>query len=344
MVSIAKGWLQIVRRIVALLLLTIIPFAAAKELPVITLATAGPGNLSHLPVELIPKIGADVAEGFRLKLRFFGGGPLAYQDLLVRNSDFAVAGMPALADLRAKGEKVVSIAVVNRVPTFTLLVRADLSDTIRTVADLRGRVVGVNTSNRTARSTSQQVAEFLLKRAGVSLEQVFFVPAGQSLSEQQAALVSGSVDALMGDEPFVSELVASGVGRILVDLHDLDTCRRELGGLFLNAQLATREELLAQNPELAQRMVKAVQRALDYIATHDAETIAQLFHPERNAAQQQLTWLLEQHKGIFSPDGAFTHELIATSEAFWLANRMGEKTQSPFSSLIDFRFVGVRDR
>ncbi|MDO9227597.1 MAG: hypothetical protein Q8M09_09885 [Pseudomonadota bacterium] len=48
---------------------------AAPDALSITLATAGPGNLSHLPVDLMKKIGADRAEGVNLTLRYFAGGP-----------------------------------------------------------------------------------------------------------------------------------------------------------------------------------------------------------------------------------------------------------------------------
>ncbi len=153
------------------------PALAEAMLPVV-LATAGPGNLSHLPVELIKKIGADRAEGVNLTVRYFPGGPLAYKDMLAKNADFAVAGAPALAALRLKGEPVVSIATVNRVPTFTLMVRADLKDRVKSIADLRARVIGVNTSSTVSKSTSQQVAEYLLRRAGVDPTEVNFVPAG----------------------------------------------------------------------------------------------------------------------------------------------------------------------
>jgi len=311
----------------------------------VTLATAGPGNLSHLPVELIPKIGADRDEGLKLTVRFFSGGPLAFRDLLDSNSDFAVAGAPALADLRASGAPLVSIATVNRVPTFTLLVRQDLHGQVKQVADLSGRIIGVNTSSRGGRSTSQQLAEFILKRAGVAPDRVRFVPAGQSFAEQNAAFVTKTIDALMGDEPFVSQLIEQGAGFALIDLHDPEVCRRELGGLFLNAQLATRADVLRNRPELAQRMVRALAKTLAWIAAHDADEIAQKMHPEDDVKRRALAKALQKRKSIYSPDGAFTREQIAASEAFWRANQSNPQLRAlRFDEMIDARFAGIRAR
>jgi len=48
--------------------------------------------------------------------------------------------------------------------------------------------------------------EYMLIRAGIAPESVNYLPAGQSYQEQHDALASGSIDALMGEEPFSSRL------------------------------------------------------------------------------------------------------------------------------------------
>ncbi|MFN3593732.1 MAG: ABC transporter substrate-binding protein [Thiobacillaceae bacterium] len=326
-----------------LLLIALLGPAHAERLIPVVLATAGPGNLSHLPVDLIKKIGADRAEGINLEVRYFPGGPLAFKDMLEKNADFAVAGAPALAALRLKGEPVVSIATVNRVPTFTLMVRRDLEGKVKRVADLRGRVIGVNTSSVASKSTSQQVAEYLLRTAGVDPERVHFVPAGQSLEDQTAALDSGAVDALMGDEPFASQLKQAGKVYILADLHDRQTVRSFYGGLFLNAQLATRSDVLAQRPALAARMVRVLRRTLQWIAAHSPEEIAARLDTRDRAL---LIDLLRRHKAIYSPDGAFTEEQIRTAERFFQATHANdpEAQRFRFSQMIDPRWAGLASR
>jgi NitT/TauT family transport system substrate-binding protein len=334
------------RHAFAFLLSCLLALPALAAPVAITLATAGPGNLSHLPVDLIKKIGADEAEGVALTVRYFGGGPLAFKDLLEKNADFAVAGAPALAGLKVKGEAVVSVATVNRVPTFVLMVRDDLKGKVRRIADLKGRVIGVNTSSMKAKSTSQLVAEFVLRRAGVDPSQVNFVPAGQSLEAQMAALDSGAVDAVMGDEPFASQLRASGKAFPLLDLHDLNACRKAMGGLFLNAQLATRADVIQRDPDKVARMARVLRRTLRWIATHSAEEVVAQLAPEDAAARDALLATLKRHKAIYSPDGAFTREQIQTSERFFRENNPEDPKAAVFSfaELVDTRWAGVTAR
>lgn len=319
---------------------------AADPLMPITLATAGPGNLSHLPVDLMRRIGADRAEGVQLAVRYFGGGPLAYQDMLAGNSDFAVAGAPALAGLAVKGKPVVSIATVNRVPTFVLMVRRDLHGRVRGLADLKGRVIGVNTSSMATKSTSQQVAEFILRRAGIKPQEVHFVPAGQSYEAQRDSLLSGAVDALMGDEPFASRLQQEKLVFALADLHDPQTSRKAMGGLFLNAQLATRRDVLEKSPEKAQRMARVLVRTLQWIAQHSAEEVVAALAPANREERDALVQLLKRYKNIYSPDGAFTREQIRTAEALFRANQPPDSAAAryDFAAMIDPRFVGLREQ
>jgi len=90
------------------------------------------------------------------------------QELMTRNADFAVAGLPAAMSQRVNGNAVVALAAVSDAPLFVLMVRADLAGKVKTVADLKGKVVGVNTSSLSSKTTSQQLAELVLKTNSVS--------------------------------------------------------------------------------------------------------------------------------------------------------------------------------
>lgn len=321
---------------------TLIAKAAAGPLS-ITLSTNGPGNFPHLPVDLIKKIGADRAEGVDLTVRYFAGGPLAYRDMLEKNADFAVAGAPALAGLRLKGEAVVSIASINRVPPYVLLVRADLKSKVRRVADLRGRVIGTTISTTKSKSTSQQTVEFVLRRAGVRPDQINFVPAGQSLEDELAALESGAVDAVMAFEPFASRIVEAGKAHVLLDLYDLKACRQAMGGLFLHSQLATRADVVRTAPDKVARMVRVLNRTLTWIAGHSAEDIVASLAPPDPESRAALLKTLRHHKAIFSPDGVFSREQIRVAERFFRENNAADPAAAAFSfdSLVEPRWAGL---
>ena len=53
----------------------------------ISVSVPGPGAASYLPVELIPKIGADRAEGAEVRVEFSPGGGNSMSELLTNNAD-----------------------------------------------------------------------------------------------------------------------------------------------------------------------------------------------------------------------------------------------------------------
>ena len=280
-------------------------------------AMPGPGNLLYLPMELAKKIGADTAEDATLNIRFFGGGPQALDDLLEKNSDFALDGMAALAEQRVSGRPLVSIAAISRVPAYSLLVRTELKDKIKQIADLKGHVIGVKGHTKGGRSASQMMVEYLLLRAGIPVDSVNFLSAGQNYDDQYAALASGTVDALMGDEPFASRLVKAGTGVYLADFHDPDTVTKLLGGLFLNAQVATREDIISTHPHAAEQMARIIRHTLIWIQQHSAQEIVAAMKLSNPVEREALLASLTKYKGIYSPDGAFSSAQVQTTERFF---------------------------
>lgn len=332
-------------RILLLSMLLFAPLTQAQTPIKVLLSSPGPGSFSYLPIELIKKIGADQAEGIDLEVRHFGGGPLAAKEMLSGNSDFAALGMSALATFGAEGKDVRSIASISRAPTYVLSVRSGLRNQVKKIADLRGRVIGVHSSSRGNTSTSQQLVAYMLGRAGIDANQINFLAAGQSHVEQRAALASGAIDALMGEEPFTSKLQNDGLVFVLADLHAPEVTRQMLGGPFLYTQLATRGSLLAEQPEKVKRMTAAMRRTLIWIATHSPDEIAQVLAGSDLARQRETSRLLQRSKDVFSPDGAFRYEEVATTERFFHAvfGANAKARALRMNDLIDARYAGWRN-
>lgn len=316
------------------------PAAAASPVRA-AISVPGPGNLLYLPIPLASRIGADLAEGLELDIRYTGGGPQAIRSMLERNSDFAAAGLSALALQKLNGKPVVCIAPMTRVPAYTLLVRANLRGKVKTIADLKGRVVGVKGHVPGGRSTSQLFAEYLLAQAGLKADQVNYVSAGQSYDSQHAALSSGSVDAIVGDEPFVTRLVRQKAAYALADYHDLDTTRRQMGGLFLNGMVATREDMIAGRPEVVEKLVRALKRTLAWIHTHSAEEMVEALGPSQPEERAALRDVLRARKNIYSPDGRISDEQLATVDRFLRATEPEIVAKGlSVRSLVDARWAG----
>lgn len=320
-----------------------VPSARAQAPVRAVVSVPGPGNLLFLPLELARATGADEAEGIRLDIRHVGGGPQAFRELVERNSDFAAGGLPAMALQRATGQPLACIAPLTQVPAYTLLMREGLQGQVRGIADLAGRVVGVKGHTPGGRSTTQLFTEHVLQRAGLGPGQVNYVAVGQSFDSQSAALLSGAVDAIMGDEPFATRLVARRAAYVLADFHDLEQTRRQMGGLFLNGALATRDDVIQQRPEVVERVVKTVARTLRWIAQRSPADIVQALAPTDAEARSSLLAVLGRHKGIYAPDARFSQEQVATTERFFRATEPTPAAQAlAFDRLISARWAGTR--
>ena len=267
--------------------------AQATRLEPVTLSVVGPGHLLLLPITLA----ADQAEGLKFQINYVGGGPMAYRDMLIGNADFGAAGMPALA-----GQPVVAVLPVTHVPAYTLVVGSQL----------RGKVIGVKGYVPGRRASSQVMAEYVLRRAGVDPGRANFVAVSLSYENQHAALVSGTVDALMGDEPFASRMVQVHAAHVLEDYHDLAATRRRFGGLFLNGVVACKEELITRRPDLVEKLVASLRRALQWIDTHSAQEIVAQMAPATEIERSSLLQVLKIRKNSYLREGRFSQEQLDT--------------------------------
>jgi NitT/TauT family transport system substrate-binding protein len=273
-----------------------------------------------------------------LKVRYFSGGPLALRDLRDKNSDFAVAGMPAIASSRADGMPVLAVGQLSQAAMVSLLLRHDLKDKIKSIAQLKGARVGTNNSTRTARSTSQMLAEYVLARAGVSSSEVQYISTGQNREAQCAALQSKSVDALMGDEPFASEMVRSGEVVLLADLFDPRISSALLGGPFVHAALATREDISANRSQSLRKVQRMFERTLQWITQHSARQILQALsgQPGYDVASVKSSLLvLERNPGMYPAHLAWDTKAVDVTQTFFvqMATEAPEK-QLRFSSFL----------
>ena len=316
--------------------------ANAQPLEKIVISAPGPRNISYLPIDMIPAIGADKEEGVALQILHTGGGAVALNNLVTRNADFAVAGFPAAMSLSVNGGDVIGIAPVDDAPLFVLMVRSGLKGQVKRIADLRGKVIGVNTSTKNSKTTSQQLAELLLKSDGVDLDSVRIVPAGQSWIEQSSLMISGTADAVMGDEPFASRLAADGKVFFLANLSDPATTKKISGANFLHATLETRSDIIRDEPLKAEKMVRMMVKSLQWIAKHTPEDIVDKLKVSDVEERNSLLLALRKYPHAFSRDGRFSSSQLKETEVFFRKtsedNAMAQSLK--IESIINDRWAG----
>lgn len=328
-------------RVLVVFLMFAAPARAAEPM-LISVVFPGPRNISYLPIDLIPLIGADAAEGAKVTVRHVGGGGVALQEVMSRNADFAVAGLPAAMSLRLRDPGVVVVAAVNDQPLFVLMVSSRLKGIVKTPADLKGRPVGVNTGSLGSKTTSQQLAELVLRNAGVAPEQIRLMAAGQSWEEQSSLLMSGTVDAIMGDEPYATRLLEMGQAFFLANLADPEATRGIPGAAFLHAAVETRREVLEKEPAKVETFVRILRRTLEWMAAHKPAEIVQALGVAGNEEGHHLEKALGGYKRLYSPDGRFSAAQLAETDRFFRATSADDPRLGRFSlgDMIDDRWAG----
>ena len=167
---------------------------------------------------------------------------------------------------------------------FSLLVRSQLKDQVKTVADLKGKNVGVTGAG----SGSWAMANVYLKKAGLTPDKdVSLVNLGGDTAVIYTALQSGKVDAISSWEPITSRVIETGAGFPLVSIWDAAQHKEWVGSDHaLGFALMTREDVIQAKPDLVKRMVTAHKRALDFIRSSTADTLAGVILGNPKAAEQ----------------------------------------------------------
>lgn len=184
--------------------------------------------------------------GLDVDIIFAGASSLIIQSMLAGEADVAGLGGPAVITNVLKGGDVIQVAAL--IKTFTIPMYVHPS--IRELAQLRGKVVGVSRFGAVSHLTAQAV----LHRAGI--EGVTIVQTG-GVPESAAALSTGSIAGAMVAPPYTMLLREKGF-RELVGIKQL----REMDIRFVEQGIAARRSYAERNPETVKRVVRAVLEGL----------------------------------------------------------------------------------
>lgn len=331
--------------LLSLLLVALLARPVAAEPVRLSISVPGPGATAYLPVELIPKIGADRAEGAEVHISFAPSGGGALADLTGNNTDFAVVGMPAAMSLHLKDPRIVALAAVNDLPLYVLMVREGLKGQVRKVADLKGRVIGLHSDSAATKNTSQQVLELIFRRAGVPPGSYRKVSVGRRWESESLMLRNAAVDAVIADEPHASRMVEEKVAFPLLHLGNPETMRLYAGTGFLRGVLVARQDRIARDPVRHEKMVRILQRTLQWIATHSPEEVADKAGVTDPDERQRLVRLLRQYPRQYSSDGKFSTDQLAATEIFFIDSQRGNSAAEQFriESMVVDRWVGRKE-
>lgn len=327
--------------------LALVPFcsiyAETEARTLIRINMPGPRSLPFLPVELIPVLGIDQALNVQLLIRYFPSGVRALEDMLAGNAQFSAQGFTVLPAFYSKGKHVQAIAPLSgQIPPYGIVVRHDLRKQIKSVADLKGRSIGVSVGNITSKTYSQQVTEVFLLAKGIHAHEVRWVPTAQSWDGQFGALSSKSVDAVYCEEPFLSGLVRKKVGFVLSDFSDPRIKATIPGAEHLRAVLTTSAENLQQDPRSAEIMVKLLQQSFEWIFNSSADEIVKRLDVKDQDEKLDLIKVLTRNRGIYPGDVRFSRRQMDATTLFMQSAGILTDKNFDISTLIASQIAGVK--
>ncbi|MCA1943061.1 MAG: aliphatic sulfonate ABC transporter substrate-binding protein [Yonghaparkia sp.] len=166
----------------------------------------------------------------------------------------STAGSAALL-ARSNGSPIQTIAIYTQ-PNWAAIAVPTGSD-ITEVADLAGRTVAATKGTDPYFFLLQALAEAGLSLSDISLQNL-------QHADGKTALETGAVDAWSGLDPLLATSVYNGAAEIIYDNVDFNSYG------FLNAT----EEFITSNPDLAQLVVNAYERARQWALENPEETAA----------------------------------------------------------------------
>jgi NitT/TauT family transport system substrate-binding protein len=238
------------------------PQGARAERMRLRMAVGGKAGFYYLPLTLAEQLGYFQAEGLEVGITDFPGGSHALKAALDGAADVVSGAYEHCIELQSRGLPHQAFVLQGRAPQIAMGVSPRASPPLRTVADLRGRRIGVSAPG----SSTNMVANYVLARAGVRPGEVRFVGVGTGLGALQA-FRAGEIDAMCNIDPVMTVLETRGEIRIVADTRTHKGAVDLFGGPMPAACLYAPTDYVERHPEVCQALANAIVRALKWLQT-----------------------------------------------------------------------------
>ena len=298
------------RRIVTVVVLLAVLVSAAPPAvwaaEKVTVGVGGVALMVYLPTALAKSKGYFAEEGLDVEiLDIKGGGSQAASALIGGSVDFSANAIDHAIKAKVQRKDLVAIHSHVRLPVMGLVVANKYKGEIKSLADLRGRPVGVTSPG----SQTHMVLGFLLAKSGVKPDEVKIIGAGGST--MPLAIEKDSVHAGMMVDPFFTVFLKQGKGYALVDMFTAKGTLDAMGGEVQGTTLLTRPDVIAKRPATVQKMVNALVKANKFITSSSGEELAKSLPRELAGDPKLYAESFEHAREAFPPDSLVSREGVA---------------------------------
>nr|WP_316641499.1 ABC transporter substrate-binding protein [uncultured Roseateles sp.] len=278
-------------------------FATAQtiEKPKVTIAVGGKNLLYYLPLTIAETLGYFKAEGLDVTIADFAGGSRALQAVIGGSADVVSGAFEHTINMQIKGQRLRAFALQGRAPQIVLGVNPKTMPNFKTVADLKGKKLGVTAPG----SSTNVLANFVLAKAGLKPSDVSIVGVGAG-SGAVAAMRSGQIDAISNLDPVITLLLRSGDLKVVSDTRVVADADKIFGGPMPAGCMYAPQSFLDKNPGTAQAIANAIVRADKWIQQAGAGDIIKAV-PESFLLGDRAVYIdaFLAAKGALSVDGMF---------------------------------------
>jgi NitT/TauT family transport system substrate-binding protein len=275
--------------------------AQALEKPKLTLAVGGKNLLYYLPLTIAEQRGYFKAEGLDVNIVDFAGGARALQALVGGSADVVSGAFEHTVNMQAKGQRLRAFVLQGRAPQIVLGVNPKTMAGYKSVADLKGRKIGVTAPG----SSTNVMVNFILAKAGLKPSDVSIIGVGAAQGAV-AAMRSGQIDAISNLDPVITLLQRSGDLKIVSDTRIVTEAEKVFGGPMPAGCLYAQQSFIDKSPQTTQALANALVRADRWIQAAGPSDIITAV-PESYLLGDRAVYIdaFLAAKGALSPDGSF---------------------------------------
>ncbi|MES2229183.1 MAG: ABC transporter substrate-binding protein [Pseudomonadota bacterium] len=285
----------------ALIALPGINQAQTVEKPRLTIAVGGKNLLYYLPLTIAESLGYFKAEGLEVTIADFAGGSRALQAMIGGSADVVSGAFEHTINMQVKGQHLRAFALQGRAPQIVLGVNPKTMPNFRSVAELKGKKLGVTAPG----SSTNVLANFVLAKAGLKPGDVSIIGVGAG-SGAVAAMRAGQIDAISNLDPVITLLVRSGDLKIVSDTRVVAEADKVFGGPMPAGCMYAPQSFIDKHPATAQAITNAIVRADKWIQKAGAGDIIKAV-PESYLLGDRAVYVdaFLAAKGALSVDGMF---------------------------------------
>jgi NitT/TauT family transport system substrate-binding protein len=275
--------------------------AQTLEKPKLTIAVGGKNLLYYLPLTIAEQRGYFKAEGLEVSIADFAGGARALQAVVGGSADVVSGAFEHTVNMQHKGQRLRAFVLQGRAPQIVLGVNPKTMPNFKTVADLKGKKVGVTAPG----SSTHVMLNFVLAKAGLKPSDVSIIGVGAAQGAV-AAMRAGQIDAISNLDPVITLLQRSGDLKIVSDTRVLSESEKVFGGPMPAGCLYAPQSFIDKNPLTTQALANAMVRANKWIQSAGPSEIISAV-PESYLLGDRAVYIdaFLAAKGALSADGLF---------------------------------------